>query len=72
MDVDAPMGVSIGNLTDPFALMNDSINDPGALQDSLIKATKQFTQFDEKTKTFKINPQGILTLKAMSEETGIG
>jgi hypothetical protein len=65
------LGVNIGNLVDPFALMNDSINDPGALQDSIIKATKQYTEFDEKTKSFKINPQGILMLKEMQEVTGI-
>lgn len=65
------LGVAVGQLGDPFALMNDSINDPGALQDSLINATKQFTQFDEKSKSFKINPQGILTLREMAAETGI-
>ena len=65
------LGISVGNLVDPFALMNDSINDPGALQDSIIKATKQYTEFDEKTKSFKINPQGILTLKEMATVTGI-
>jgi hypothetical protein len=65
------LGLAVGQLGDPFALMNDSINDPAALQDSLIKATKQFTQFDEKTQSFKINPQGILTLRQMSQETGI-
>jgi len=65
------LGVNIGNLVDPFALMNDSINNPGALQDSIIKATKQYTEFDEKTKSFKINPQGILMLKEMQEVTGI-
>ena len=56
------LGLAVGSLGDPFKLMNDAINDPGALQDSLINATKQFTYFDEKTKSFKINPQGILTL----------
>lgn len=65
------LGVSAGALADPFALMNASINDPGALQDSLAKASQQFTYFDEKSKTFKMNPQGILTLKEMSSETGI-
>lgn len=65
------LGLAVGQLGDPFSLMNDSINDSGALQDSLIKATKQFTQFDEKTKSFKINPQGILTLREMATETGI-
>lgn len=64
------LGVSIGNLTDPFALMNQSLTDPGALQDSLINASKQFTEFDEKTKTFKINPQGMLMLREIAKETG--
>jgi hypothetical protein len=64
------LGVSIGALADPFALMNASINDPSGLQDSLIKATKQFTEYDEKTKSFKINPQGVLTLRELAKETG--
>lgn len=65
------LGVAAGNLADPFALMNASINDPGALQDSLVDVAKQFTYFDEKTKTFKINPQGVLTLKEMQQQTGV-
>jgi hypothetical protein len=64
------LGLAVGSLGDPFKLMNDSINDPGALQDSIINATKQFTYFDEKTKSFRINPQGILTLKEMATEVG--
>lgn len=65
------LGVSAGNLVDPFQLMNQSINDPSGLQDSLINISKQFTYFDEKTKTFKINPQGILTLKEIEKQTGV-
>ena len=65
------LGVAAGTLVDPFALMNASINDPGALQDSLVDVAKQFTYFDEKTKTFKINPQGVLTLKEMEQQTGV-
>ena len=65
------LGVTAGNLTDPFALMNQSINDPGALQESLAKVGKQYTYFDEKTKSFRINPQGILTLKQMEKEAGL-
>lgn len=65
------LGVSAGNLVDPFSLMNSSINDPGALQDSLVDVAKQFTYFDEKTKTFKINPQGVLTLRQIQEQTGV-
>lgn len=65
------LGVASGALADPFALMNASINDPGALQDSLADVAKQFTYFDEKTKTFKINPQGVLTLKELQKQTGV-
>lgn len=65
------LGVSVGNLTDPFQLMNQSIMDPSGLQTSLINMTKQFTYFDEQTKSFKINPQGILTMKAIAEETNL-
>ena len=62
------LGVAAGTLVDPFALMNASINDPGALQDSLAEVSKQFTYFDEETKTFKINPQGVLTLREMEDQ----
>lgn len=65
------LGVASGNLADPFQLMNQSINDPSGLQDSLAKISKQYTQFDEKTKTFKINPQGVLTLREMEREAGL-
>ena len=63
--------VTTGNITDPFALMNASINDPGALQESIAKAAQAYTTFDEKTKTFKMNPQGMLTLRQMAKETGM-
>jgi hypothetical protein len=65
------LGVAAGNLVDPFALMNASINDPGELQDSLVDVAKQFTYFDEKTKTFKINPQGVLTLREIQQQTNV-
>lgn len=65
------LGVSAGDLTDPFQLMNQAINDPSGLQTSLAEVSKQFTYFDEKTKTFKINPQGVLTLREMEKQTGV-
>ena len=65
------LGVAAGNLADPFQLMNQSINDPSGLQDSLARVSKQFTYFDEETKTFKINPQGVLTLREMEKEAGV-
>jgi hypothetical protein len=37
----------------------------------LANVAKQFTEFDEKTKTFKINPQGVLTLREMEKEAGL-
>ena len=65
------LGVSVGNLADPFQLMNQSINDPSGLQDSLADVAKSFTYFDEKTQSFKINPQGVLTLREMEKQTGV-
>ena len=65
------LGVAVGSLGDPFQMMNQAINDPSGLQDSLINMTKQFTYFDEKTKSFKINPQGILTMREIAKESGI-
>lgn len=65
------LGVSAGNLVDPFQLMNLSINDPSGLQDSLARVTKQFTFFDNQTKSFRINPQGVLMLREIGEQVGL-
>lgn len=65
------LGVSVGNLTDPFALMNESINDPTGLQNSLARVGEKYTVFDEKTKSFKINPQGVLILREMEKEANL-
>lgn len=65
------LGVTAGNLVDPFQLMNLSINDPSGLQDSLAEITKQYSYFDEKTKTFKINPQGVLMLRELGKTLDI-
>jgi hypothetical protein len=63
------MGVAVGDLTDPFQLMNKSLNDPEGLQKSLIQMTKNYTEFDSKTKTFKINPEGMLQLREIAAQT---
>jgi len=65
------LGVAAGDLTDPFQLMYKSLNDPEGLQDSLVEMTKQYTYFDEKTKSFKISPAGILQLKELQSQTGL-
>jgi hypothetical protein len=65
------LGVAAGDLVDPFVLMDKSINDPQGLQDSIIEMTKQFTYFDDKTNSFKINPGSIRLMKELATETGI-
>jgi hypothetical protein len=65
------LGVAAGTLVDPFALMNASINDPSGLQDSLINVAKQFTYFDDETKSFKINRHCVLTLREMEKAAGL-
>ena len=65
------MGVAVGDLTDPFQLMNKSLNDPEGLQKSIIQMTKNYAEFDNKTKTFKMNPAGILQLREIAAQTGM-
>jgi len=65
------LGLAVGDLADPFRLMNDSINNPQGIQDSLVNVAKQFTYLDNQTKTFKISPEGVLRLKELQEQTGV-
>lgn len=65
------LGVAVGSLGDPLMMLNQSLTDPSGLQESLINMTKQFTYFDETAKSFKISPQGILTMRELAETTGI-
>jgi hypothetical protein len=66
------LGVTMGTLVDPFALMDASINDPGKLQDSIINMAKTYAQFNEETQRFEINPYGLRMLKEIGQETGLG
>lgn len=65
------LGVTVGNLVDPFALMNQSIMDPSGLQNSLKEVAKSFTYFDKETQSFKINERGVLTLRELQTQTGV-
>ena len=65
------LGVTMGTLSDPFALLDASINDPAGLQKSIADVASQFTIFDVKTKSFKIDPGGIRQLKEISKATGV-
>lgn len=63
------LGVAAGGMANPFALMNASLNDPGALQDTLVNITQKFTYFDREAKQFRINPEGVLKLRELATET---
>ena len=65
------LGVTVGTLVDPFAMMDASINNPGALQDSIIDLAKTYAQFDEKTQRFEINPYGLRMLREVEKQTGL-
>ena len=65
------LGVTVGTLVDPFAMMDASINNPGALQDSVIDLAKTYAQFDEKTQRFEINPYGLRMLREVENQTGL-
>ena len=65
------LGVAAGTLIDPFALMDASINDPEGLQDSLIEMTRQFTQFNDETGRFEINPGGVRLMHDLAEAAGM-
>ena len=65
------LGVNMGMLSDPFALMDATINDPAGLQKSIADVAASFTIFDEKTKSFKIDPGSIRKLREIATETNI-
>jgi ElaB/YqjD/DUF883 family membrane-anchored ribosome-binding protein len=65
------MGVSVGDLTDPFQLMYKSLMDPKGLNESLGQMTKQFAVFNEETKSFEISPAGIMQMRELSDQTEI-
>ena len=65
------LGVNMGMLSDPFALMDATINNPAGLQKSIADVAAKFTIFDEKTKSFKIDPGGIRQLREIEKATGV-
>jgi hypothetical protein len=65
------LGVTAGNLIDPFALMNQSLNDPTGLNNSLARLGEKFVYFSEEAQAFKINPEGVRILREIEEEAGL-
>jgi hypothetical protein len=65
------LGVTAGNLIDPFALMNQSLIDPTGLNNSLARLGEKYTYFSEEAQAFKINPEGVRILKELEDEAGL-
>jgi len=65
------LGGAATALTDPLKLMDLAQNDVGGLQDELGKLAKQYTYFDEKSKTFQIMPGARRQLKEVADALGI-
>lgn len=65
------LGVASGTMVDPFQLMNQAINDPSGLQDSLANIAKTFASFNQETQRFEISRQGVFTLREMEKEAGL-
>lgn len=66
------LGVFTGELGDPFALMNKSLNDPNGLVKSIALAAEQFTTLDTETGRISINPSAIGLMKELGNQTGYG
>jgi hypothetical protein len=65
------MGVQITGLLDPISLMNMGENDPEALQANLIELSKQYVEFDEKQKRFKIMPGAQRQVREIAQTLGM-
>jgi hypothetical protein len=65
------LGGAATALNDPLKLMDLAQNDVGGLQDELGKLAKQYTYFDEKSKSFQIMPGARRQLKEVADALGI-
>lgn len=66
------LGVFMGDLADPFALMNSSLNKPEGLIKSIAKAGEMFTELNEETGRIEINPSAMGMFKELGDATGLG
>jgi len=65
------LGIFMGDLADPFALMNKSLNDPEGLIMSVAKAVEQFTTLDTETGNISINPSAMGMFKELETSLSI-
>ena len=66
------LGVFMGDLADPFALMNSSLNNPQGLINSIAKAGEMFTELNVETGRIEINPSAMGMFKELGDATGLG
>jgi len=66
------LGATSTDLLDPLKLMDLAQNNVPELQKQLGEMFKQYTYFDEKTKTFQIMPGARRQLKEIAGELGMG
>lgn len=64
------LGIFMGDLADPFTLMNKSLNDPEGLIKSIGRAVEQFTTLDIETGKISINPSAIGMFKELGTQLG--
>jgi hypothetical protein len=66
------LGVFMGDLADPFALMNSSLNGPEGLMKSIAKAGEMFTELNAETGRIEINPSAMGMFKELGDATNLG
>jgi len=66
------LGVFMGDLADPFSLMNSSLNNPEGLIKSIAKAGEMFTEFNSETGRVEINPSAMGMFNELATASGIG
>lgn len=66
------LGVFMGDLADPFSLMNSSLNKPEGLINSIAKAGELFTELNTETGRIEINPSAMGMFKEIGDVTGLG
>jgi uncharacterized protein with GYD domain len=65
------LGVTIPELLDPMKLGEMAFFEPEKLQQKLGDALAQFTKFNQETGKMDFTPQGLLTVREMSQTLGI-
>ena len=65
------LGVASSELLDPLRLMDLAQNDPTELQNQIVNITKDFTRFNEQTKSFEILPGAKRRMNEVGKALGM-